>query len=184
MNRLGGRLSASTLGYRLRNALVAGKSSKNVVRASTSTLWSSSSASPFVNSWNNSSNSSFRFKSTAATAAYDQSVNAFPSIVIGPDRSIEPQGSFAEYVKVKHDECAEIPKDVSFEIAAASATESVTALQAIRDLGGLTKKSSILIIGAAGGVGNAAVQIAKNLGAHVTAVCGSKDVKKVKELGG
>ena len=96
MNRLGGRLSASTLGYRLRNALVAGKAGKNVVRASTSTAWSASLSSPFLDSWSNHNSTSVRFKSTAATATYDQSVDAFPSIVIGPDRSIEPQGSFAE----------------------------------------------------------------------------------------
>lgn len=45
-------------------------------------------------------NSSFtvgaRLKSTAATSTYDQSIDTFPSIIIGPDRSIEPQGSFAE----------------------------------------------------------------------------------------
>jgi len=101
----------------------------------------------------------------------------------------QTQGAFAEYITVKHNECAVKPKGVSFEVAAASTTESITALQGIRDKGGLRSESktqqTILVVGAAGGVGSAAVQIARNLlGAHVTAVCGSKDVKKVKELFG
>lgn len=95
----------------------------------------------------------------------------------------QTQGAFSEYIVVKASECAEKPKGVSFEEAAAASTESITALQAIRDLGGLKKGQEILIVGAAGGVGSAAVQIAKSLGAHVTAVCSSKDVVQVKEWG-
>jgi len=103
--------------------------------------------------------------------------------------SSQTQGAFAEYITVKHNDCAVKPQNVSFEVAAASTTESVTALQAIRDKGGLKSKAkeqqTILVVGAAGGVGSAAVQIARNLlGAHVTAVCSSKDVKKVKEVFG
>jgi len=107
----------------------------------------------------------------------------------------QSQGAFAEYITVKHNECSIKPKNVSFEVAAASTTEAITALQAIRDKGGLksrsesnsksTEQQTILVVGAAGGVGSAAVQIAKHLlGAHVTAVCGSKDVQTVKDAYG
>jgi len=53
----------------------------------------------------------------------------------------QSQGAFAEYITVKHNECAIKPKDVSFEVAAASTTEAITALQAIRDKGGLRMRS-------------------------------------------
>jgi len=100
--------------------------------------------------------------------------------------SSQTQGAFAEYITVNHKECALKPKGISFEVAAAATTEPITALQAIRDKGGLTlegkAQKNILVVGAAGGVGSAAVQIAKHLfGAHVTAVCSSRDCKQVKE---
>jgi len=97
------------------------------------------------------------------------------------------QGAFAEYVAVPAGDCARKPPGISHDVAAASTTEALTALQALRDLGGVdgsggqTKK--VLIVGAGGGVGSAAVMIAKNLGAHVTAVCGRKDVDRVKAFG-
>ena len=72
---------------------------------------------------------------------------------------------------------------MSMEQAAASATEALTALQSVRDLGELKGGQSILIIGAGGGVGSAAVGIAKALGANVTAVCSTKDVKRVHQMG-
>lgn len=103
--------------------------------------------------------------------------------------SSQSQGAFSEYIAVKHDECAVKPKVVNFDVAAASTTEPVTALQALRDNGGLStesdKEKKVLVVGAAGGVGSAAVQIAKNLfGAHVTAVCSTKDVEKVRSTFG
>ncbi len=58
----------------------------------------------------------------------------------------------------------------------------MTSLQSLRDLGRLKEGNKVLIIGAAGGVGSVSVGIAKNLGAHVTAVCSSKDVERVKAL--
>lgn len=100
-----------------------------------------------------------------------------------PYDSKTKQGSFAEYIVVKSSECGTKPSNVTFATAAASTTESLTALQGIRDLGGLSKGKAILINGAAGGVGSAAVGIAIKLGAHVTAVCSTKDVIKVKALG-
>lgn len=95
------------------------------------------------------------------------------------------QGSFSEYVTVDASKCSRIPDGVDPKVAAAASTEVLTALQAMRDYGGLSadKKSSVLILGAGGGVGSVAVGIAKRLGAHVTAVCSTKDVQRVKELG-
>eukprot|EP00568_Trieres_chinensis_P004185 CAMPEP_0183299280 /NCGR_PEP_ID=MMETSP0160_2-20130417/6056_1 /TAXON_ID=2839 ORGANISM="Odontella Sinensis, Strain Grunow 1884" /NCGR_SAMPLE_ID=MMETSP0160_2 /ASSEMBLY_ACC=CAM_ASM_000250 /LENGTH=334 /DNA_ID=CAMNT_0025461491 /DNA_START=26 /DNA_END=1030 /DNA_ORIENTATION=+ len=95
----------------------------------------------------------------------------------------QKQGSFSEYITISADKTAIKPDDVSTQVAAASTTEAVTALQAMRDLGGLSNKQKVLIIGAGGGVGAAAVQVAKNLGAHVTAVCSTKDLERVKLLG-
>jgi len=96
----------------------------------------------------------------------------------------QTQGALAEYITVKRKDCAVKPASVSYELAAASGTESLTALQALRDYGGLVGKGQfVLINGSAGGVGSAAIQIAKSLGAHVTAVCSTKDVDQVKKWG-
>jgi NADPH:quinone reductase-like Zn-dependent oxidoreductase len=100
-----------------------------------------------------------------------------------PYSSNNKQGSFSEYILVKEEECAVKPDNVSFKVAAASATECVTALQALRDRGELKRDQSVMIVGAGGGVGSPAVAIAKQLGAaHVTAICGTKDVEKVRAL--
>lgn len=94
------------------------------------------------------------------------------------------QGSFCEYIVMGENDIALVPtKHVSMEKAAASTTEALTALQSVRDLGRLRKGQSILIIGAGGGVGSAAVGIAGALGANVTAVCSTKDVKRVQRMG-
>ena len=101
----------------------------------------------------------------------------------------QTQGALSEYITIRHDECAVKPKSAGFDVAAAATTEPVTALQALRDKGGLQTKSeeqqTVLVIGAAGAVGSAAVQIAKNLfRAHVTAICSTKDVEQVKGVFG
>lgn len=94
------------------------------------------------------------------------------------------QGSLAEYVTVPEDECAKVPKGIAMDVAAAVTTESLTALQGLRDQGGLCEDKSVLIIAAAGGVGSQAMQIAKALKAGtIHGVCSTKDVDTVKELG-
>merc|ERR1712038_776578 len=100
----------------------------------------------------------------------------------------QAQGAFAEYITVKPYECAILGKksNVTNEVSAASGTETLTALQAIRDFGKMGdngKGKSILIVGAGGGVGSAGVQIAKKMGATVTAVVSSKDVDNAKKWG-
>ncbi len=91
-------------------------------------------------------------------------------------------GAFAELVVVGADQLAPKPASASFEEAAA-VPWAVTALQALRDSGRLQAGQRVLINGASGGVGSWAVQIAKALGAHVTAVCSTRNVERVRALG-
>ena len=89
-------------------------------------------------------------------------------------------GAFAEYLLVPEDGAiAAIPDGVSFESAAAVGIAAVTALQSLRDDGGLVAGQKVLINGASGGVGTYAVQIAKELGAEVHGVCSTPNVELV-----
>ena len=93
-------------------------------------------------------------------------------------------GAFAEYVVAKEDR-AIVPKPASvpFEQAAAVPIAAITALQGLRDKGQLQSGQRVLINGASGGVGTFAVQIAKALGAEVTAVCRTGNVELVRSIG-
>ena len=93
------------------------------------------------------------------------------------------EGSFAEYVAATPGKLAPKPASLSFEQAAAVPISGVTALQAVRDRAQVTAGEKVLIIGASGGVGSFAVQIAKAAGAEVTGVCGPAKVDFVRELG-
>lgn len=92
-------------------------------------------------------------------------------------------GGFAEFVAVPQSVLVKMPESVSFEDAAALPVAAGTALQALRDKGGVKTGQSVLVCGAGGGVGTYAVQLAKYFGAQVTAVCGSKNVDMVKAIG-
>ncbi|MGD9599902.1 MAG: NAD(P)-dependent alcohol dehydrogenase [Steroidobacteraceae bacterium] len=93
-------------------------------------------------------------------------------------------GAFGEYVVVRETRAIVAkPANVSFEQAAAVPVAGVTALQALRDKGGLKPGQKVLINGASGGVGTFAVQIAKVLGARVTGVCSTRNVELVRSLG-
>ncbi len=92
-------------------------------------------------------------------------------------------GGFAEYVCVKETELVRKPANLTFEETATLPISATTALQGLRDAGRLTAGQTVLINGAAGGVGTFAVQIAKALGATVTAVCGPTNVELVRSLG-
>ena len=93
-------------------------------------------------------------------------------------------GAFAEYICAREDR-AIVPKpaNVTFEAAAAVPVAALTALQGLRDKGQLQSGKKALINGASGGVGTFAVQIAKALGAEVTAVCSAGNVELVRSLG-
>jgi len=93
------------------------------------------------------------------------------------------QGSFAEFACALEKNLALKPAGVTFEQAASMPIAGVTALQGLRDCGRLKAQQSVLINGAAGGVGTFAVQIARYLGARVTGVCSSRNVELVRSLG-
>ena len=93
-------------------------------------------------------------------------------------------GAFAEYMSVPEDKQIVLkPANITFEEAAAVPIAAITALQALRDGGHVQSGQSVLINGAAGGVGTFAVQIAKSFGATVTAVCSTRNVEMVSEIG-
>lgn len=93
-------------------------------------------------------------------------------------------GAFADYVVAKAERAiVHKPAQVSFEDAAATPVAAITALQALRDKGGVQPGEKVLIHGASGGVGTYAVQIAKALGADVTAVCSTPNVEIARSLG-
>ncbi len=92
-------------------------------------------------------------------------------------------GAFAEYVACPAAHLARKPATLSHEQAAAVPLAGLTALQGLRDAGQLQAGQHVLIVGASGGVGTFAVQIAKALGAHVTGVCSMPNVAMVRALG-
>lgn len=92
-------------------------------------------------------------------------------------------GGFAEYACAAEKHLALKPANVSFEAAAASPVAAITALQGLRDKGEVKPGQKVLIQGASGGVGTFAVQVAKSLGAEVTAVCSTRNLEVVRSLG-
>jgi NADPH:quinone reductase-like Zn-dependent oxidoreductase len=92
-------------------------------------------------------------------------------------------GAFAERVCVSEDLLAPKPATLSFEQAAAVPLAASTALQGLRDHGRIEPGQKVLIIGASGGVGTFAVQIAKSFGAEVSGVCSTRNVDMVRSLG-
>lgn len=91
--------------------------------------------------------------------------------------------AFAEFVAAPANLLALKPANLTFEQAAAVPTAAITALQGVRDAGQVWPGQKVLVNGAAGGVGTFAVQIAKALGAEVTAVCSSRNVEMVRGIG-
>lgn len=92
-------------------------------------------------------------------------------------------GSYAEYAAAREKNAAHKPTNMTFEQTAAVPTAGLTALQGLRDIGRLEPGQHVLINGASGGVGTFAVQVAKALGAQVTAVCSSRNVDAASRLG-
>ncbi|MFE9656471.1 NAD(P)-dependent alcohol dehydrogenase [Micromonospora sp. NPDC006431] len=92
-------------------------------------------------------------------------------------------GSFAEYTVASADRLAPKPATLSFAQAAAVPVSGQTALTAVRDAARVRPGQRVLVIGAGGGVGSYAVQLAKTAGAHVTGVCGPAKLDLVRGLG-
>jgi NADPH:quinone reductase-like Zn-dependent oxidoreductase len=92
-------------------------------------------------------------------------------------------GGFAEYVAAREALLAHKPANLSFQQAAAVPLAGLTALQALRDAGRTRPGQRVLIVGASGGVGTFAVQLAKWLGAEVTGVCSTRNLELVRSIG-
>ncbi|MFE3493445.1 NAD(P)-dependent alcohol dehydrogenase [Streptomyces sp. NPDC059175] len=93
------------------------------------------------------------------------------------------EGTFAEYACAPEDRFVAKPANVTFEQAAAVPVSALTALQALRDKGRVEPGQQVLVIGAGGGVGTFAVQLAKEYGARVTAVCSTAKAELVRSIG-
>lgn len=92
-------------------------------------------------------------------------------------------GAFAEYAAAPAEHLVQKPATVTFEQAAAVPMSGLTALHALRDAGRLEPGQEVLIVGAGGGIGTFAVQIARSMGAGVTGVCSTSKVELVRSLG-
>lgn len=92
-------------------------------------------------------------------------------------------GSLAEFAIAQPHQLAAIPTGWSFVEAATVPESGCVALQAVRDKGGVEAGQRVAIVGAGGGVGCHALQIARSRGAHVTAVCGTRMLEQVRSLG-
>jgi NADPH:quinone reductase-like Zn-dependent oxidoreductase len=93
------------------------------------------------------------------------------------------RGSFAEFAAARESTLARKPAALSFEQAATVAVSGLTALQGLRDAGRIKPGQKVLVIGASGGVGSYAVQLAKYFGAEVTGVCGTAKADLVRSIG-
>jgi NADPH:quinone reductase-like Zn-dependent oxidoreductase len=92
-------------------------------------------------------------------------------------------GSFAEYARSRESDLAGKPANLNFEQAAAVPGSAMTALQGLRDVGRVQPGQHVLVIGAAGGVGSFAVQLAHAFGARVTGMCSTAKTDLVRSIG-
>jgi len=93
------------------------------------------------------------------------------------------RGSFAEYAAAQADKLMQKPSRLTFEQAAVVPGSATTALQGLREVGHVRAGEKVLIVGASGGVGTYAVQLAKAFGASVTGVCSTAKVDLVRSIG-
>lgn len=103
--------------------------------------------------------------------------------VYGQANAVGGQGSYAEFTLVKAESLATKPDSLDFVTAAAVPLAGVSAYQALVDHAGLKSGQKILVHGGAGGIGSFAIQLAKHIGAYVTATAATEDLEYVKNLG-
>ncbi|MEM8614944.1 MAG: NAD(P)-dependent alcohol dehydrogenase, partial [Cyanobacteria bacterium P01_H01_bin.105] len=116
--------------------------------------------------------------------AIGQAVTQFqPGDTVFGDLSESGFGGFAEYVCAPATAFALKPDNLTFEAAATVPVSGLAALQALRDVGQVQAGQRVLIVGAAGGVGSFAIQIAKAFGANVTGSCSPQKVEMVRQIG-
>jgi NADPH:quinone reductase-like Zn-dependent oxidoreductase len=121
---------------------------------------------------------------TGRVEAVGKNVSQFnPGDEVFGDLSGNGWGGFAEYVSVPENALVLKPANLTFEEAAAVPQAAVVALQGLRDEGGVQPGQKVLIVGASGGVGTFAVQIAKSFGAEVTGVCSTRNLDMVRSIG-
>ncbi|WP_117207955.1 NAD(P)-dependent alcohol dehydrogenase [Allorhizocola rhizosphaerae] len=120
------------------------------------------------------------FDVAGTVAAVGASVTTF---AIGDEVFGVAKGSFAEYTAALESKLARKPSILSFAQAAVVPVSGLTALQALRDAGNVKSGQHVLVIGASGGVGSYAVQLAKAFGAQVTGVCSTSKLDLVRSLG-
>lgn len=98
--------------------------------------------------------------------------------------SLDKFGTYAEYIIIEEQGIIEkLPENISFEEAATVGDGPITSLNFLMNLGQIKSQDRILVIGASGSLGSAAIQLAKNFGANATGVCSRKNVDYVKSLG-
>jgi NADPH:quinone reductase-like Zn-dependent oxidoreductase len=118
-----------------------------------------------------------------AAGTVDAIGSAVTRFTVGDEVYGFAKGSFAEYAVAVEGKLAARPTSTTFEQAAAVPVSGATALQALTDAGHVEPGQTVLVIGASGGVGSYAVQIAKALGAEVTGVAGTAKLDLVRALG-
>lgn len=117
-------------------------------------------------------------------AGYVEAVGpSVTSASVGDEVYGATRGAYAEYARVRDDQLTHKPPSLTFEQAAVLPYAGFAALQALREHGHVAPGERVLIVGASGAVGSAAVQIAKAFGAHVTGVCSGATGSDVLELG-
>ena len=112
-----------------------------------------------------------------------EAVGGAVTLAVGDEVFGIAEGSFAEYARARAGKLAPKPSNLTFAQAAAVPVSGLTALQAVRDRGHVQAGQQVLVIGASGGVGTFAVQIAKAYGADVTGVCSTAKADVVKSIG-
>jgi NADPH:quinone reductase-like Zn-dependent oxidoreductase len=122
-------------------------------------------------------------RGTDLSGVVDSVGKSVTSLRVGDEVFGRGRGTFAEFAVAPEEHLVLKPANISLEQAAAVPMSGLTALQALRDSGGITRGQKVAIVGAGGGVGSFGVQIAKSFGAEVTGICSTSKQDLVRSLG-